>query len=132
MTGELLPDGAYLAWRYADAGRAVDRRQIYYDDGRVEAVEGDERWVLCRFTPEQVAAARAAVADSGLTASADTPGAGTHDAAPVTYAWRLGEEQGHVTNAGYPATSHPAMERLDAALAPLEEAAGGWPLLAEE
>jgi hypothetical protein len=132
VSDELLPPGAFLTWRYVDAHRGIDRRQVYYDDGRVEAVEGDDRWVLCRFTREQVASARAAVTGSGLTASGSDQGAATYDAAPVTYAWRLDGEEGQVTNTGYPATRHDAIDRLDAALAELEEAAGGWPLLAED
>lgn len=132
MTDELLPAGAYLAWRYVDAHRAIDRRQVYYDDGRVEAVDNDERWLLCRLAPDQVAAAKAAIADSGLPAAADVTAEGAHDTAPVTYAWRLDGDEGQVTNAGYPAVGHPEIARLDAALADLEEAAGGWPLYADD
>lgn len=132
MTDFSLPDGAYLGWRYVDARSRIDRRQLYHDDGRVEAIEGDERFELCRFTPEQVAAAKVAIGESGLTSSSDTGLGETHDAAPVTYAWRLESGEGSVTNAGHPATSHEAIDRLDRALAELEEAAGCWPLMADE
>ncbi|MQA87403.1 MAG: hypothetical protein GEV03_22930 [Streptosporangiales bacterium] len=132
MSTELLPAGAYLAWRYVDPHFAIGRAQVYYDDGRVEAIEGDRTWELCRFTPEQVVAAKAAVVDSGLPTSVDAFADGAYDTAPITYAWRLGDAEGGVTNAGYPAVHHEAMEKLEAALAELEEAAGGWPLLADE
>ena len=129
---DLLPAGAYLAWRYVDARRGIDRRQVYYDDGRVEAHEGDSVSQSFHFSPEQVQAAMAAVIDSGLPTSTDTSGAGVHDPAPISYAWRIEGDEGSVTNAGYPATKLAAIERLEAALAELEEAAGYWPLLADE
>ncbi|MQA27861.1 MAG: hypothetical protein GEU94_20925 [Micromonosporaceae bacterium] len=132
MSTELLPVGAYLAWWYVDSHFGVTRSQIYYEDGRVEALEGDERTELCRFTSEQVAAARQAVVSSGLPASADSPADQMHDAAPLTYAWRLGGEEGSVSNVGYPATRHDAIDRLEAALADLEEDAGCWPVMADE
>ena len=40
--------GAYLAWRYVDGHRGIDRAQIYWDDGRVEALEDAEHEELCR------------------------------------------------------------------------------------
>jgi hypothetical protein len=129
---DLLPDGAYLAWRYVDSRRDIDRRQVYYDDGRVELREGADVSHAFRFNPEQVQAAKAAVIDSGLPASVDEAGDDVHDAAPLTYAWRVEGEDGSVTNAGYPATKHAAIERLEAALAALEEAAGAWPPMAAE
>ena len=132
MSEQLLPPGAYLAWRYVDARRAIDRRQIYYEDGRIDALEGRESWELCRFTYPQVAAAKAAITESGLPTSIDVPATGTHDTALVTYQWRLDGVEGCVSNAGYPALQHNAMDRLDAKLAELEEAAGGWPLLSDE
>jgi hypothetical protein len=129
---DLLPDGAFLSWRYVDARRGIDRRQVYYEDGKVEAVEGSERSELFRFSPEQVGEAKAAIVESGLAEGGDSAGGHVHDAAPITYAWRVAGDEGTVTNAGYPATSHDAIDRLEAALAKLEEAAGGWPLLADE
>lgn len=127
----LLPPDAYLAWRFVDALREIDRRQIYYDDGRVELVEGVERRELCRFTTEQVAAARAGVLDSGLAEAAAGEDV-VHDAGPVTYAWRVDGREGSFTDRSSQRSPHPAIARLDADLAPLEEAAGGWPLLADE
>jgi hypothetical protein len=128
MTG---PEDAYLAWWYVDSRSAVRRSQVFHRDGRVELVEGDRRTTLCTFSPAQVAAAQAAIVDSGLAASDDI-GAGVHDAAVVTYWWRIDDSEGQVTNSGYPLARHDAIERLDRALAELEEAAGGWPLYADE
>lgn len=126
-----VPEDAYLAWWYVDGRSAVRRSQVFHGDGRVELIEGDGRTTLCTFTPAQVAAAQAAIVDSELAASGDI-GTGVHDAAAVTYWWRVGDSEGQVTNAGYPVTRHDAIERLDAALAELEEAAGGWPRYADE
>jgi len=127
-----LPEGAYLGWRYVDRRRSIDRRQLYYDDGRVEAIEGDRRWQLCRFSEDEVGAAKAAIVDSGLPEAVDAPVVTASDTAPVVYAWRLDEREGRVANMSYPAADHPALERLDALLAEIEEAAGCWPLLADD
>ena len=127
-----LPPDAYLAWQYVDAHRGIDRGQVYWDDGRIEAIEGAEHEEVCRFSSEQVEAARHAIVESGLPGAADRSAAGAHDTATVTYWWRAGGSEGMIVNAGYPAERPPEIERLEARLADLEEEAGGWPLLAEE
>jgi hypothetical protein len=127
-----LPDGAYLAWRYVDSHRRIERAQVYWDDGRVETLEGESVELLCTFDPDQVEAARRAVADSGLPDATDRPRGDTDDAAAITYRWRLGDRQGTLVNAAYPAEQPPEIDRLEARLAELEEAAGGWPLSADE
>jgi hypothetical protein len=125
------PADAYLAWWYVDGRSGVRRSQVFHHDGRVELIEDGSGTTLCTFTPTQVAAAQAAIVESGLPVSGDI-GDGVRDGAAVTYWWRVGDREGQVTNAGYPLARHDAIERLDAALTELEEAAGGWPLYADE
>lgn len=132
MSEFVLPPGAYLGWRYVDARRGIDRVQLYHDDGRVELVEGGTRTELCRLSKELVAAAKVAISDSGLMSAENATAAGGSDTAAVTYAWRLGEDEGSLLNSGYPAVSVPAVERLDAVLAQIEEAAGCTPLMADD
>jgi hypothetical protein len=127
-----LPDDAYLAWRYVDGHGGIDRAQIYWDDGRVEALEGEAVELLCTFDADQVEAARRAVNESGLPDAIDRPRGDTHDAAAITYWWRLGDRVGTLVNAAFPAEQPPEIDRLEARLAELEEAAGGWPLSADE
>ena len=45
-----LPDGAFLAWRYVDGHRRIDRCQIYWDDGRVEALDDTTSELVCTST----------------------------------------------------------------------------------
>jgi hypothetical protein len=50
-----------------------------------------------------------------------------YDIARVTYAWRLGEGSGEVTNWAYPARQHPVFDALDEQLDALEsEARAEW------
>lgn len=132
MTLDGLPDGAYLAWRYVDGHRHVDRAQIYWDDGRVDAVEHGEREELFRFSPEDVKAARRAVVESGLPVATDRSREDAYDTASLTYWWRAEGRRGSVVNTAYPAEQPPEIERLESLLADLEEQAGVWPLLADE
>ena len=132
MNGLELPDGVYLGWRYIDSRRSIDRSQLYHDDGRVVAIESDEHSELCRFSVEQVDAAKRAIVDSGLPGATDVAGDDVSDAAPVLYAWRVEGSEGSIVNRGYPAESQPEIDRLDEALARIEEAAGCWPLMADE
>ena len=132
MSLDGLPDGAYLAWRYVDRHRHIDRAQVYWDDGRVEAIEGGEPDELCRFSPDEVEAARRAIVESGLPAATDRARDDAYDTAALTYWWRADGRSGTVVNTAYPAEQPPEIERLEALLADLEEKAGGWPLLADE
>lgn len=111
-----LPDGAYLAWRCADHGR------VYWEDGRVDATDGP----LCRFDAAQVAEAKTAAL--GLArATAPEPGS---DTTTVVYQWCVDGRSGRFTYAFPP--EPPAVQALEQRLAVLEEAAGGWPLLADD
>ena len=132
MSVDGLPDGAYLAWRYVDGHRRVDRAQVYWDDGLVEAVDGGRREEICRFSGEDVEAARRAIVESGLPEAADQAGDDAFDTATLTYWWRVNGESGALVNTAYPAERPGELDRLEARLADLEEKAGGWPLLAEE
>ena len=130
LTG--LPDGAFLAWRYVDGHRRIDRGQIYWDDGRVEALEDTTSELVCTFDRDQVEAARRAVVDSGLPDATDRARGDAHDTAAITYWWRVVAGTGRSSTAAYPVEQPPEIDRLEARLAELEEAAGGWPLSAEE
>lgn len=131
MSDALLPAGAYLAWRYHDGRQRVRRRRVYWEDGRIDSIEGDDRGEVCRLDSDQVNDARAAVSATLGSGSAGDPGQPlAHDTADVVYAWRLDGMEGRLTYQ-YP-PEPPAVAALEARLAELEEAAGGWPLLAEE
>jgi hypothetical protein len=132
VTLDGLPDGAYLAWRYVDGHRHVDRAQVYWDDGRVESVDGGVTEELFRLSPEDVEAARRAIVESGLPAATDRSRDDAYDTASVTYWWRAGGRSGSVANTAYPAERPAEIERLESLLADLEEKAGAWPLLADE
>ena len=131
MSDPLLPLGAYLAWRYVDGRQRLRRGRVYWEDGRIESIEGGERTELCRLDSRETSQARAAV--SAAFGSGEQPGRAeppAHDAAAVVYAWRLEGHEGRLAY-DYP-PEPPAVVALEARLAELEEAAGGWPLLAEE
>lgn len=132
MILDRLPDGAYLAWRYVDRHRHIDRGQVYWDDGRVEAVEDGEREELFRFSPREVKAARRAVVESGLPGATDRSRDDAYDTASLTYWWRAEGRRGALVNTAYPAEQPAEIERLESRLAELEEQAGVWPLLADE
>lgn len=117
------PAGAYFATHYRDGRRGVETRRVYYDDGRVEAFDGNEWWRVCEFSPEQVQAARDAIRASGLLTAQDLSAEGVYDTAALTYAWSLDGRQGSVTNYAYPARQHPAFEKVDERLDALVGAA---------
>lgn len=121
---ELLPSGSYLASHYDDRRRQFETRRVYFEDGRVEAYDGQEWWAVCRFSTDQVAQAKAVVRASGLLTATDLTAAGIHDTAALTYAWNLDGQQGSVTNWAYPARTHPAFETLEQQLDELEGEAG--------
>ena len=129
MSLDGLPDGAYLAWRYVDGHRHIDRAQVYWDDGRVEAIENGERDELCRFSAGEVEAARRAIVESGLPAATDRARDDAYDTAALTYWWRAEGRCGALVNTAYPAEQPAEIERLEARLAELEEKrrrAGRW------
>jgi hypothetical protein len=120
-----LPDGAYLAWWYADPGQGDQHGRVYWGDGRVESTDGE----LCRFGDEQLAAAKAAVLDLDR-APISEPGEHGFDTASVVYTWSVA---GHSGSLSYHYPPEPiAVQALESRLAELEEAGGGWPLLADE
>ena len=124
MTDEAPPDGSYLASHFHDPHRRRDVRRVFYEDGRVEAFDGNEWWLVCTFSPEQVERAKAAIRRSGLPEASDIRADGVYDVAQVTYSWRLDGAAGSVTNWAYPARTHPVFEALDQNLDALETEAG--------
>lgn len=124
MMDKMLPKGSYLASHYQDERRQLETRRVYYKDGRVEAYDGREWWTVCRFSKAQVERAKAAIRASGLLTAADLTAQGTHDTATLTYAWRLDNKTGQVTNWVYPARSHPVFITLEDQLDALEAEAG--------
>ena len=126
----MLPDGSYLASLFRDPHREREVRRVYYEDGRVTAFDGAEWWDVCTFTPEQVERAKEAIRSSGLPEADDVQVGEAHDVAQVTYAWKLGDEGGEVTNWSYPARQHPVFQALDERLDALETEAGAeWSTL---
>jgi hypothetical protein len=125
VISDILPEGSYLATRYYDGKRQLETRRVYYEDGRVEAFDGNEWWSVCRFSGEQIAQAKAAVQASGLLSAEDLNADGVYDSAAYTYAWRFDEQQGMVTNWAYPAQTIPAFETLTEQLDALEMDAMG-------
>lgn len=130
MSGPLLPAGAFLAWRYHDRRQGVHRGRVYWEDGRIDSIEGDDRTEVCRLDAGQLMQAQAAVSALG-SGRDDGPGEDpAHDTAGVVYAWRVGGSEGRLAYQYPPEPQAVAM--LEARLSELEEAAGCWPLLAEE
>jgi hypothetical protein len=113
---EILPLDAYLATCYQDWRNKVVTRRIYYNNGRVEAFDGNAWWTVCRFSPLQTELAKKAIRKSGLAEAENLTAADVYDTAVLAYAWRLDEKEGLVNNFAYPALDHPAFELLEAEL----------------
>jgi hypothetical protein len=125
MNAFTLPDGAYLAWWYADPMPSEQHGRIYWEDGRVESTDGE----LCRFGKDELVAAKAAVLNLA-GASTSEPAENGFDTACVIYTWSVA---GHRGRLAYRYPPEPAViQTLELRLAELEEAVGGWPLLADE
>ena len=123
MMISLLPEGSYLASFYRDGRRNFETRRVYYEDGRVAAFDGTEWWTVCHFSEAQVAQAKEAIRTGDLMTASDLEAGGVHDTARLTYAWRVDNEEGQVTNWAYPARRHPAITGLEANLDDLESRA---------
>jgi hypothetical protein len=120
------PEGNYyLASHYQDKRRGFETWRVYYDDGRVEAYDGQAWWTVCRFSESQIDQAKAAIQASGLLSASDLTAANIHDTASLTYTWRWAGQSGSVTNWAYPARTHPVFETLEAQLDSLEAEASG-------
>jgi hypothetical protein len=117
-----LPEGVYLRTRYEDPVTGHVRERWYDDSGDVWLVVDGERSSWARLGPEQVAEARRAVEGIVDVEDVATP-PDAHDLAVMTYEWRLGDRTGRVVDAAYPAIVPPELDRLEEALATLEEAA---------
>ena len=115
---------AYLSIRYEDRPRAFVTWRVYDDDGRVRVFDGHEWYVPCTFSPDEVARAQRALDDCGVTSAADIEAPpDLHDAARVTWRWRVGGRSGSLVNDAHPARDHPAMDCAMDVLLELEEAA---------
>ena len=113
-----LPEGSYLASLYQDKRRNFETRRVYYEDGRVEAFDGKEWWTVCRFSNDQVTQAKTLAVE--LTKAQDLRSEGIYDTASLTYAWRVNDTTGQVTNWAYPAKRHPIIKALETSLNELE------------
>ncbi len=118
-----MKEGLYLLSTYVDGHRGERRERHYADNGEVWVVVGGERSLRCTFDRDQVSEARRAIEESGLTETENTPPSGVHDAATMTYEWRLGARSGRVVDEAYPAVVPPAFDRLETRLMELETAA---------
>jgi hypothetical protein len=118
---------AYLATRYEDRRRRLVIERRYLESGDVVIVRDGEPELRCRFTPDQVAAAKAAVRASGVAGLADVPRGDHHDTATMRYRWRLGGDggDGELVDRAYPAVVPDELDRLEAVLDELEAAARG-------
>jgi len=119
----VVPEGSYLASTYRDSRRDFETRRVYYEDGRVEAFDGQEWWTVCHFSQDQINQTKEAIRQSGLLSASDLGAEGIHDTASLTYAWRLDKAEGQVTNWAYPARSHPNIKALETTLDDLENQA---------
>lgn len=120
MTGTPLPQDSYLAIYYRDRQRGQETESIYYEDGRVEAFNGQKRWLVCAFSGSQVERAKAAIRSSGLLEAPELNAEGFYDTAGYTYVWNVDGQHGQVSNWAYPARSHPAFDSLERQLNELE------------
>ena len=120
---EILPPDAFFGTRYYDQSRDFITRRIYYTNGRVEAFDGKQWWTVCRLMSLQIELAKQAVVESGLRDAKDLTASGVYDAAMLTFAWRLSNQSGMVTNWVYPALDHPVFEKLEEELDKLENMA---------
>lgn len=115
---------AYLTREYVDPAGGRQTRRVWTDDGRVAAFDGREWWTVCTLTAAQVARAKAAIRAAGLPTAADLAApSDLHDAADLTYRWRLDGRTGAVTNHAYPALIHPNFVALEECLNTLEDEA---------
>jgi hypothetical protein len=122
----------YLERIYNDWRSQVETRRAYYQDGRVEAFDGQEWWSVCRLTSDQVQQAQAVMRASGLLSATDLTASDVHDTAALTFLWWLDDEHGQVTNWVYPAHTHPVFERIREVLDELESDAGAFDYLDQD
>lgn len=116
-----LPSGAFLSIQYADRRRNFTTWRVYYEDGRVEVYDGQSWWQPARLTAEQISQIKQKLADCGVFTAPDLSAEGIHDTAPITWRWRVDDQQGQLVNAAYPAKSHPAMDCVMDFLLDLED-----------
>ena len=115
---------AYLSIRYEDPPRGLVTWRVYERDGRVRVFDGQEWYVPCSFSPDDVARAQRALDDCGVTSAADIEAPpDLHDPARVTWRWSMGDRTGSLVNRAHPAMGHPAMDCAMDVLLDLEAAA---------
>lgn len=118
---EILPAGAFLATRYLDQQRNFITRRVYYENGSVEAFDGNEWWKVCHFDHLQTQQAKKTIIQCGLISGKDLVDTEVFDAAALTFAWRINDKEGVVTNWAYPAVDHPVFEKLETELEVIEK-----------
>jgi hypothetical protein len=115
---------AYLSIQYEDPPRGFVTWRVYEHDGRVSVFDGQEWYVPCTFSPDEVARAQRALDDCGVTGAADIERPpDLHDPGRVTWRWRVGDRSGALVNRAHPAQDHPAMDCAMGVLLELEDAA---------
>ena len=123
----ILPAESYLASRYHDKHRGLTTRRIYFNDGRVEAYDGETWWLVCTLNAVQIERLKSAILDLDQDGLDDLVVAARklHDTAELTYAWALPGYEHQFTNAYYPAHMHPAMVQLEETIFQVEDEARG-------
>ena len=126
MLQQILPERAYLATWYQDLRTGINTRRVYWDDGRVEAFDGENWRAVCHLTDEQVDYARKAIAQCGLLSLQNLEARpGIFDTALMVYAWRIGGATGSFANHLYPAVLPEETENLEHTLYDMEAQASG-------
>jgi hypothetical protein len=112
----------YLQTHYEDRRRGEVRERHYHDSGEVWVVINGDRSLVCRFDPDQLEAARAAVSQAGFEELADIS-APPGDLAVMTYRWNIAGGAGTWVDAAYPRVIPDSVDALEEVLLRLEEEA---------
>ena len=110
----------YLRTHYEDRRRGEIRERLYLDNGEVWVVINGDRSLVCRFDPDQLETARAAIILAGLADLADIPAVAA-DLAVMTYGWNVKGSAGTWVDAAYPRVISDSVDALEEALLRLEE-----------
>ena len=110
----------YLRTHYEDRRRGEIRERHYFDNGEVWVVINGDRSLVCRFDPDQLETAKAAVSRAGFADLADIPSVAA-DLAVMTYRWNVTGITGTWVDAAYPRVIPDSVDALEEVLLRLEE-----------